>query len=61
MSQTELHVVLGTGAIGRAIAEELIRCEKTVRMVNRSGAMVEAPAGVEIIASDLYEQAEYAH
>ena len=58
MSQTELHVVLGTGAIGRAIAEELIRCEKTVRMVNRSGAMVEAPAGVEIIASDLYEQAK---
>jgi len=52
------HVVLGTGAIGRAIAEELIRRGESVRMVNRSGKMEEAPAGVEIIASDLYEQAK---
>lgn len=53
----ELHVVLGTGAIGRATAEELARRGKSVRMVNRSGAMDEVPAGVELIASDLYEQA----
>ena len=57
MSQKELHVVLGAGAIGRATAEELIRRGRTVRMVNRSGTMVEAPSGTEIIASDLYEQA----
>ena len=57
MSQNELHVVLGTGAIGRATAEELLRRGKTVRMVNRSGKMSESPAGVEIVASDLYEQA----
>jgi len=56
MAQNELHVVLGTGAIGRATAEELIRRGKTVRMVNRSGEMDEIPAGVEVIASDLYEQ-----
>jgi nucleoside-diphosphate-sugar epimerase len=53
---SELHVVLGTGAIGRAAAEELIRRGKTVRMVNRSGVMDEIPAGVEVIASNLYEQ-----
>src|SRR5215207_8041528 len=52
------HVVLGTGAIGRAIMEELIRRGESVRMVNRSGKMDEAPAGVEIVAADLYDQAQ---
>src|ERR1044071_1677744 len=52
------HVILGTGAIGRAIAEELIRRGESVRMVNRSGKMDEAPAGVEIVASDLYDPAK---
>ena len=53
---SELHVILGTGAIGRAIAEELVRRGKTVRMVNRSGEMEEVPAGVEVVAADLYNQ-----
>lgn len=52
------HVVLGTGAIGRAVAEELARRGEKVRMVNRSGRMDEVPAGVEVIASDLYDQAK---
>lgn len=52
------HVILGTGAIGRAVAEELIKRGESVRMVNRSGKMVEAPAGVEIKAADLYDQAQ---
>ena len=52
------HVVLGTGAIGRAIAEELIKRGESVRMVNRSGKMVEAPAGVEIKAADLFDQTQ---
>ncbi len=51
------HIVLGTGAIGRAVAEELVRRGESVRMVNRSGKMDEVPAGVEVIASDLYDQA----
>jgi len=50
------HVVLGTGAIGRAIMEELIERGESVRMVNRSGKMDEAPADVEVVASDLYDQ-----
>ena len=50
------HVVLGTGAIGRAVAEELIRRGESVRMVNRSGKMEEVPAGAEVIAADLYDQ-----
>ena len=51
------HVSLGTGASGRAVAEELVRRGEPVRMVNRSGKMDEAPAGVEVIASDLYDPA----
>ena len=44
------HVVLGTGAIGRAIMEELLRRGESVRMVNRSGKMDEVPNGVEVAA-----------
>ena len=51
------HVVLGTGAIGRATAEELVRRGKSVRMVNRSGKMEECPAGVEVVVTDLYDPA----
>lgn len=55
---SELHVVLGTGAIGRATAEELIKRGRTVRMVNRSGKLKEAPAGVEVVAANLYDPAK---
>ena len=51
---SELHVVLGTGAIGRATAEELVKRGDLVRLVNRSGKMAEAPSGVEIVAADMY-------
>lgn len=54
----ELHVIFGTGPIGRATAQELTGQGKLVRMVNRSGKMDEAPAGVEIIAADLYDAAQ---
>ncbi|MBN8579596.1 MAG: NAD(P)H-binding protein [Anaerolineae bacterium] len=49
------HVVLGTGAIGRAIMNELIKRGESVRMVNRSGKMDEAPAGAEVVASDVFD------
>jgi nucleoside-diphosphate-sugar epimerase len=52
------HVVLGTGAIGRAIAEELVKRGESVRMVNRSGKLDEVPVGVEVVASDLCDQAK---
>jgi uncharacterized protein YbjT (DUF2867 family) len=52
------HVVLGTGAIGRAVAEELVRRGESVRMVNRSRKMDEVLAGVELVASDLYDPAK---
>ncbi len=52
------HVVFGTGAIGRAIMQELLKRGQTVRMVNRSGRMDEVPAEVEVIASDLFDPAK---
>jgi nucleoside-diphosphate-sugar epimerase len=58
MKMTVNHVVLGTGAIGRAVMEELVRRGESVRMVNRSGKMDEVHAGVEVVASDLYDQAK---
>jgi nucleoside-diphosphate-sugar epimerase len=55
---SEYHVVLGTGAIGRATMEELVKRGESVRMVNRSGRMDEIPAEVEVVASDLYDPAK---
>ena len=52
------HVVVGTGAIGRATMEELVKRGESVRMVNRSGKMEEVPAGVKVVASDLYDPAK---
>ncbi len=52
------HVVLGTGAIGRAVMNELLKRGESVRMVNRSGHMEEVPAGVEVKAADLYDPAQ---
>lgn len=52
------HVIFGTGAIGRAVAEELLKRGESVRMVNRSGKMDEASAGVDVVASDLYDPAK---
>ena len=52
---SDLHVILGTGAVGRAVAGELVRQGASVRLLNRSGAMPEAPAEVELRGVDLYD------
>jgi nucleoside-diphosphate-sugar epimerase len=49
------HVILGTGAIGRAIADELLKRGEKARMVNRSGKMDEILANVELVTADLYD------
>ncbi len=40
------------------LQKELVKRGESVRMVNRSGKMDEVPAGVEMVASDLYDQAK---
>jgi nucleoside-diphosphate-sugar epimerase len=49
-----LHVIFGTGPLGRAVAEELIRRGKQVRMVNRSGKADGIPENVEVVVGDAY-------
>jgi nucleoside-diphosphate-sugar epimerase len=55
---TAKHIIFGTGAIGRSVAEELVKRGESVRMVNRSGKMEECLAGVEVVAADLYDPAK---
>lgn len=56
----ELHVILGTGAVGAAIMRSLVKRGKRVRLINRSGKPSAAtgadlPANVEIRAGDAYD------
>lgn len=51
------HLIIGTGPLGRAVMEELVLRGESVRMLNRSGKMPEAPQGVAIIAGDAYDPA----
>jgi nucleoside-diphosphate-sugar epimerase len=51
-SQGRLHVVLGAGAIGLAVAEALVKRGEAVRVVNRGGR-AEVPDGVEVLAADV--------
>jgi len=54
---SELHVVFGSGPLGRSVVEELVLMGRTVRVVSRSGKMAEAPQSVELVAADLYDSA----
>ena len=47
----ELHVVFGTGPVGRAVMRELLPRGVRVRMINRS-AQASLPAGVEMVGGD---------
>ena len=52
---SELHVIFGTGPLGKWTARELVKMDKTVRMINRSGKVDRLPAGIEVVASDAYD------
>ncbi|MFN8529575.1 MAG: NAD-dependent epimerase/dehydratase family protein [Anaerolineae bacterium] len=56
-SQNELHVIFGTGPMGAAIMNELLKRGKRVRMINRKGKpsfATGSPEGVEFRPADLY-------
>ncbi len=57
MSRQELHVVYGTGPVGRAVIEALIEQRKHVRAVNRSGRRGDLPPQVEVISGDAADPA----
>jgi nucleoside-diphosphate-sugar epimerase len=52
----ELHVVFGTGPVGLAVADELSRRDRRVRLVNRSGR-ADAADGVEVVGGDAADRA----
>ncbi len=51
----ELHVIFGTGPLGKWTARELARLGKQVRMINRSGKADRLPESIEVVASDAYD------
>lgn len=56
MLQNELHVIFGTGALGKWTARELIKLGRQVRMISHSGrADPRIPAGVEVVQGDAYD------
>ena len=54
MSTSELHVIFGTGPLGKWTARELVKMGCRVRMVNRSGKAQDLPVEVELAHSDAY-------
>lgn len=54
----ELHVIFGTGVLGKNAARELVRLGKHVRMVNRSGKVTDLPPAVEIVKGDANDVAQ---
>ena len=57
-SLTELHVIFGTGVLGKNAARELVRLGKRVRVINRSGKVANLPAEVEVVKADAYDTAQ---
>jgi len=47
-----MHVVFGTGAIGRAAIDSLVQRDAAVRAINRSGE-ADVPVGVDVVAADV--------
>jgi len=52
---TDLHVIFGTGPLGKWTARELARQGKRVRLINRSGQASDLPEGAEIVKADAYD------
>jgi nucleoside-diphosphate-sugar epimerase len=55
---SELHVIFGTGPLGKWTARELLKLGKTVRMINRSGKATGLPGEVEVLAGDANDTAK---
>jgi nucleoside-diphosphate-sugar epimerase len=56
MSQNEMHVIFGTGALGKWTARELVRLGRQVCIVSHSGkADPRIPAEVEVVQGDAYD------
>ena len=56
MTDQNLHVIFGSGPLGQAVAQALLKRGRQVRMVNRSGKHpAEISSAVEVMAGDAYQ------
>ena len=53
---SELHVIFGTGPLGKWTARELVKMGRRVWMINRSGKTAGLPAGVEVVKGDAFNR-----
>lgn len=60
-SVSDLHVVFGTGPLGRATASALNARNKRVVVVNRRGQLKDKPSGVTLAAADLLDPVAARH
>jgi nucleoside-diphosphate-sugar epimerase len=51
----ELHVIFGTGPLGKATARELVALGHRVKIINRSGKTSDLPPSVEVIKGDAHD------
>lgn len=56
MKTSELHVIFGTGPLGKWTARELIKLDQRVRLINRSGKATRLPEGIEVVKGDAYDR-----
>lgn len=56
MSRQQLHVIFGSGPLGKAVARELLTRKQAIRLINRSGR-AEVPNNVEVTAADAADPA----
>ena len=52
---SDLHVIFGTGPLGKWTARELLQMGHRVRLVNRSGRAQNLPKSVEVVQGDAYD------
>lgn len=55
MDSKELHMIFGTGPLGKWTARALVKMGKRVRMINRSDKANDLPAEMELISSAAYD------
>ena len=53
----ELHVIFGSGVLGKNAARELLRMGKSVRIVNRSGKVSGLADAIEVVKGDANDSA----
>jgi nucleoside-diphosphate-sugar epimerase len=56
VADQELHIIFGTGPVGQAVARELLKRGKTLKMINRSGKKsAGVPDDVNVVAGDVFD------